>query len=162
MLSLTLHPIMVLSVVTCGLVAGIFYAFSTFVMPALGGLDAEKGISSMQAINITVITPLFFVAFFGAALCSVYLGFYAYVQWGSTRAIYLMVGSGLYLVGSLLVTMVFNVPLNNTLAVVTANPMTDADVMIWSEYLLDWTFWNHVRTMASLGAMVAFIFALKA
>ena len=40
-----------------GLVAGIFYAFSTFVMRALGQLREDQGIAAMKAINITVLNP---------------------------------------------------------------------------------------------------------
>ncbi len=53
-----------------GLVARIFFAFSSFVMAALGRLPSDHGIAAMNAINVTVINPVFFLAFFGtAALC---------------------------------------------------------------------------------------------
>ena len=35
----------------CGLNAGVFFAFSTFVMPALKRLPAAQGIAAMQSIN---------------------------------------------------------------------------------------------------------------
>ena len=55
-----------------GLVAGNFYAFSTFVMKALARLPSAQGIAAMQSINITVINPWFLgVAFFGTAAASV-------------------------------------------------------------------------------------------
>jgi uncharacterized membrane protein len=40
----------------CGLVAGVFFAFSTFVMKALARLPAEQGIAAMQAINAAAAT----------------------------------------------------------------------------------------------------------
>ncbi|GAB4198563.1 MAG: hypothetical protein Fur006_48470 [Coleofasciculaceae cyanobacterium] len=49
----------------CGLVAGVFFAFSTFVMSALARLQAAQGITAMQSINITAINPPFMVALFG-------------------------------------------------------------------------------------------------
>ncbi len=39
------------------LVAGVFFAFSTFVMKALGRLQPEQGIAAMQSINVTVLNP---------------------------------------------------------------------------------------------------------
>ncbi|TBR24737.1 MAG: hypothetical protein EPO10_25145, partial [Reyranella sp.] len=51
-----------------GLVAGIFYAFSSFVMGALGRLPPGHGIEAMQAINVVVINRSFMLAFFGTAL----------------------------------------------------------------------------------------------
>ena len=44
------------AVLGCGLVAGIFFAFSTFVMRALGRRPAGEGIAAMQAINIRCST----------------------------------------------------------------------------------------------------------
>ena len=51
--------------VGAGLVASIFFAFSTFVMKALNRLPPAQGIAAMQFINVTVINPLFMTAFFG-------------------------------------------------------------------------------------------------
>ncbi len=51
----------------CGLVAGVFFAFSTFVMAALRRLKPEEGIAAMQSINIRVVTPFFMTALFGTA-----------------------------------------------------------------------------------------------
>ena len=54
-----------------GLVAGVFYAFSTFVMKGLARLPSAQGIDAMQSINITVINPRFMGAFFGTAAACV-------------------------------------------------------------------------------------------
>ncbi|MDP3329696.1 MAG: hypothetical protein Q8S60_15520, partial [Parvibaculum sp.] len=50
-----------------GIVAGIFYGFSSFIMGALGKLAPHEGIAAMQSINVVVINPAFFAAFFGTA-----------------------------------------------------------------------------------------------
>jgi uncharacterized membrane protein len=42
----------------CGLVAGVFFAFSSFVMPALKRLPPAQGIAAMQSINKLAVTPL--------------------------------------------------------------------------------------------------------
>ena len=62
--------LLVLAVVTavgCGLVGGVFFAFSSFVMPALKRLPPADGIAAMQSINVTAVTPLFMAALFGTA-----------------------------------------------------------------------------------------------
>src|SRR5687767_8238217 len=51
-----------------GLIAGVFFAFSTFVMPALARLPAAQGIAAMQSINITVMNRWFLAAFMGTTL----------------------------------------------------------------------------------------------
>ena len=59
-----------ISAIGCGLVGGVFFAFSTFVMQGLGRLPAPQGAAAMQAINVTAVTPVFMAALFGtAAVC---------------------------------------------------------------------------------------------
>jgi uncharacterized membrane protein len=58
------------------------------------------------------------------------------------------------------VTVVFNVPLNDALAAV--KPSTPEAGAVWTSYLKDWVFWNHVRTIASGVASALFITALAA
>ncbi len=70
----------------------------------------------------------------------------------------LLAGSLLYLAGTILVTIVFNVPLNNRLAAVA--PESTEGAAMWQHYLRVWTAWNHVRTAASLAAAASFIVAL--
>jgi uncharacterized membrane protein len=53
----------------CGLIAGVFFAFSAFVMKALGRLPPAEGIAAMQSINIAVINPVFLTAFLEEDLC---------------------------------------------------------------------------------------------
>jgi uncharacterized membrane protein len=50
-----------------GLMAGVFFAFSTFVMRALARRPFAEGIEAMQEINRTVLNPWFLGVFFGTA-----------------------------------------------------------------------------------------------
>lgn len=141
-----------------GLIAGVFFAFSAFVMTALGRLPPDQGIAAMQSVNVAVINPWFFAAFFGTAAACVVLAIASLFRWGEPGAIWLLVGSLVYLVGPLLVTALFNVPLNDALA--AAEPGSGEGAGLWTRYLAEWTAWNHVRTAASLAAAAAFIMAL--
>jgi uncharacterized membrane protein len=142
----------------CGLVAGIFYAFSSFVMKALARLPAGQGIAAMQSINIVVINPWFLGVFLGTAVACVLLAILAIFTWHRPGAPLLLIGSLLYLVGTILVTMMCNVPRNDALAAVDlASP--DA-ASLWAGYLTSWTTWNHVRTAAALAAAGALTIAL--
>lgn len=145
-----------LSILGTGLVAGIFFAFSVFVMRALGRLPPSGGIAAMQSINVAVLNPVFFTAFFGTAALCLVLAIAAFAGWSP---LYLLAGSLLYLVGTILVTIVCNVPLNNRLASVASDSATGAS--LWTRYLSVWTFWNHVRTATSLAAAACFIMALR-
>ena len=79
------------------------------------------------------------------------------MYWAEPGAFYLLAGSLLYLVGSIVVTMICNVPLNNRLAAV--KPDSAEGRTVWTHYLSVWTAWNHVRTVAPLAAMACFILA---
>lgn len=141
-----------------GLVAGIFFAFSSFVMAALGRLPSDHGIAAMNAINVTVINPGFFLAFFGtAALCLAASAGMA-LRWTATGGTLVLLASVIYIVGCIGVTMLRNVPLNNALA--AATPGTPEAAALWARYLSEWTFWNTVRTVAPVVSAVLFIVAL--
>jgi uncharacterized membrane protein len=153
-----LFALKLFSALGCGLVAGVFFAFSTFVMNALARLQPKEGIAAMQSINITAINPLFMVALFGTAAACIFLAVSSALKWHQPGAAYLLVGSLLYLIGTVLVTIAFNVPLNDALAI--AKPDSTEGANLWARYLTDWTFWNHVRTIAALAAAAAFTIAL--
>ena len=133
----------------CGLVAGVFFAFSTFVMPALARLPAPKGIAAMQSINVTAVTPAFMTALFGTAGACLLLAVYRLVSPAPGTGPAVAAGL-LYLGGTVLVTIVFNVPLNDRLAKV--DPESGEGAVFWRRYLRVWTAWNHVRTAAALAA----------
>lgn len=140
-----------------GLVAGVFYAFSTFIMKALGRLPANQGIAAMNEINLAVLNPWFFVAFFGTAGVCVPVAILA-SRMAIGNGLVLFGGCALYSIGCVLVTMVFNVPLNNRLAKV--DPDGGDGKALWAHYLSRWTRWNHVRTAASLVAAGLFAVGL--
>jgi uncharacterized membrane protein len=142
----------------CGLIAGVFFAFSTFVMSALARLQPTQGIAAMQSINITVINPFFMAAFLGTAAACIFLAVSSLLKWHQPGAAYLLLGSLLYIVGTVLVTIVFNVPLNDALARV--NPDSTDGASVWISYLRNWTVWNHIRTAAAFAAAASFTIAL--
>ena len=146
------------SALGCGLMAGVFFAFSAFVMKALTRLPPTQGIAAMQSINITVINPWFMVAFLGTGAACIFLAVSSLLSWHQPGAAYLLLGTLLYLVGTLGVTIAFNVPLNEALARVA--PDSTEGASIWVNYLANWTVWNHVRTVAALAAAASLTIAL--
>ena len=134
----------------CGLIAGVFFAFSSFVMKALARLPAPEGIAAMQSINVVAVTPLFMTALFGTAAACLALAVSASIVGQQPGAGYAIAGSLSYLVSTVIVTIVFNVPRNNKLA--TVMPASAEGAHVWTEYLRSWTAWNHVRTIGALMA----------
>jgi len=77
---------------------------------------------------------------------------------GSSARTWCVVGSIFYIFGCIAVTIIFNVPLNNKLVEVI--PAGEYAEKAWSEYLLQWGRWNHVRSIATLASTMCFIIAV--
>lgn len=148
----------VLSALGCGLMAGTFFAFSSFVMRGLARVAPERGIAAMQAINVAVMNPVFLSVFMGTTVLCLGLGIFSIVRWSGPGAAALLVGSLLYFGGNFVVTAVCNVPRNEALA--RFEPASAEAVRYWQEYVVSWTRWNHVRTVTALLAAGAFTIAL--
>ena len=140
------------------LVAGVFFAFSSFVMPGLRRIAPIEGIRAMQAINITAVTPLFMAAFVGTAVLSVLLGAWGVVRVDEPSGRWLLAGGVSYLLASFILTVAYHVPRNNRLAELDAAAAESA--LYWSIYQREWTAMNHVRALASVLALGAFVAAL--
>jgi uncharacterized membrane protein len=143
-----------------GLIAGLFFIFSVCIMNALGKIPEPAGIAAMQSINVVIINGWFLTAFFGTAAASLLAAIAALARWEDPRAPYLLIGGALYLIGTIFVTMRFNVPRNNALAALV--PTTLEAIQYWKYYLSSWTNWNHVRTIASVLALAAFVVGMRA
>lgn len=146
----------VLLAVGAGAAGGVFFAFSTFVMPALARLPSVQGVGAMNAISVAAVTPLFMLLLFGVGIGCLAVLPMAWKALPAFPALCVVAGSLAYVVAVIGVTMAVNVPLNNGLAAFDASRQS-ADV-IWPAYLRDWGFWNHIRTVGGLTS--AFLFAL--
>ena len=142
----------------CGLNAEVFFAFSGFVMKALARLHPAQGVAAMQAINVAAVAPAFMAALFGTAVACGVLAVWAPLAWDERFAPYLLVGSLLYLVGTVLLTIAYHAPRNEALARVEPH-VADAESH-WVRYLSGWTAWNHVRAAASIAGAATLTVAL--
>ncbi len=153
-----LYLVTLFAALGCGIMAGLFYAFSNFVMKALAQIPAPSGIAAMQAINVTVLNPLFLAIFLSTAAACGILVIYALISLQTPGSYCLLTAGLLYLLGNVLVTMVFNVPRNNALARLDAASTEAAG--FWGDYVVTWTRWNHVRTVTAMVALVLLIIGL--
>src|SRR5262249_60177911 len=110
------------------------------------------------AIASAILNPFLFSVFSATAAGCALVSLPALARWPSPGSVSLLVGGALYLVGSLLVTVVCNVPKNDALASVA--PADPDSAGLWAGYLASWTTWNHVRTVAALAAAAALILGL--
>jgi uncharacterized membrane protein len=153
-----LFALTLVSALGCGLMAGAFYAFSSFVMRALARLPPAQGIAAMQSINVTAVRPAFMAGFLGTALACLALTVLSALNWHAPGAAWRLAGSLLYLAGCFLITIVFHVPRNDALARVDAGSAEGA--AYWERYLREWIPGNHFRTLACLVAAALLTIAL--
>jgi uncharacterized membrane protein len=145
-------------IVGCGLLGGVFFAFSAFVMSGLNRLPARQATAAMQSINVTAQRPPLMLGLFGTAVICGLLVYRSISSWGDQSAPWLLTGAVIYLIGAVLVTIVINVPLNNQLAALpAAEPGVTAH---WQHFVTTWTLANHVRTVLSLAGCALLAVAL--
>jgi uncharacterized membrane protein len=150
--------ITVLACIGAGTIGGVFFAFSTFVMKALLQLPPGQGVAAMQRINVVVLNPLFLSAFVGTVAIEVGCVLLSLSAWNASRSMLVFAAALLYAVGTFLVTMKFNVPMNNRLA--RLDPGSSEAASYWPTYVREWSKWNHVRTAASLVSLACSAAAL--
>lgn len=127
--------------------AGIYFAFSTFIMSSLSAIEKVSGMSAMQSINDVILKSPFMILFFGTTILSIFFIVYGFLNLEDVNYLIIMCAGLVYFIGMFLCTIFFNVPLNNTLK--DAKNNTDEGQLFWDEYLHTWTRWNHLRTVAS-------------
>jgi uncharacterized membrane protein len=156
-----MKPIVALTICAAlgsGVVAGVFFAFSTFVMPALAVLPAEQGVAAMQSINVMAINRWLMGVLFGTAALCMWLAI-ASLRWKADPGASLrFTGCAVYLLGAILVTIACNVPRNEALAALP--PSGAAAAELWPRFLAQWVAWNHVRMGAAFAASALLILAI--
>jgi len=145
--------------VGCGVIAGLYFAFSTFIMTALDRAGPVPGTMAMNSINVVILQSLFMPLFWATTVASLALSVVGLVHWRESGGVMVAVAGLIYVIGMFGVTALYNVPLNNALA--AADPHTPSGVALWARYMKEWTLWNHVRTVTSLVASVAFMVAIR-
>ncbi|EHR62401.1 anthrone oxygenase family protein [Saccharomonospora cyanea] len=135
-----------------GVVAGVLFAFSSFVMRALSTLPADTGIAAMRAINTAALKPAFLSVFGGTAVLAPSPLVLSLVGDGDSVGS-LAVGCVLYVAGTVGITRIAHLPRNWALDNVPDGPEA---TRLWARYLKEWTRWNHVRTATSAAASIVF------
>ena len=142
-----------------GLIAGVYLAFSGFIMQALGKINPAQAIAAMNSINETILRSLFMPLFFASSFVSLCLVIVAFARWGKAGTELALLAGVVYFVGMFVCTILFNVPLNNSL--VNLDPNSANANQVWSRYLKIWTNWNHLRTVSSLVTCILCVWLLS-
>jgi uncharacterized membrane protein len=104
------------------------------------------------------VRPVFTTVFTGSAVLSAMIAVVTFVVWPDDGRTELLLGSALYVFGAFVLTIAANIPRNERLARLT--PGAPEAAVYWPAYVREWTFWNHVRTVASAAAALIYLLAL--
>lgn len=151
---------LILATLAAGLLAGLFYSFSVSVMPGLARSADRSLVETMQQINIAIINPLFLFSFLGTP---VLVGLAAALHLGADRRSVLLPLALAFAaaLGTLVITVAVNVPLNNALDRAGHDLDRIADLAdVRQRFEGPWVRWNHVRTVTSTAALAFLAWAL--
>ncbi len=141
-----------LTAISFGLMAGIYFIFSNTIMKSLAIMPFEQATVTMIQINKEILNPLFFILFWGSSIGSFFIVIRYFNEESSFSE---LLGSAIFLLGSSIITLLKNVPLNKNLARVATNQIVLEKT--WTNYLKYWCRWNQVRTIS---ATMGFVFLL--
>ena len=140
------------------LMAGLFFAFSTFTMDGIRRIPPKEGLIAMQGINAaaTASAP-FLLVFIGGGLYCAVVGVIASTRLDEPAGPYLVAAAITNVLG-IIITMTFHVPRNNALDRV--DPDSPGADHTWRAHATTWVRGNHIRTSTYLSSTVAFAIAL--
>lgn len=151
-----------LAAIASAAAAGMMYVFSTFVMRGLDRTGPVSAITAMRGINVEANSNgPFLLAYLGAALLAAAVGAVAVIQIRQPGSGWLLAGAAFGVLGAI-ITIAFNVPLNNHLDTVDPTSLSVADAAReWADYLSTWTAWNHARTVTAIIASALMLLGLR-
>lgn len=129
-------------------VAGVFSAFSEFIMSALLKTEPASGIDAMQQINRDVIKTQFVAGILSIAVFSTLFAIYSLTIFEGAALTALVLAPLVYVPSVFLMTIIGNVPMNNKLDRID-HTSTEASAY-WLKYGRNWTRLNHVRSLGSV------------
>src|SRR5689334_6315710 len=88
----------------CGLLGGLYFAFSAFIMRALDSAGMS-GIDAMNAINRVILRSAFMPLFFGTTIAAGALAVIGLLHLEQPRSLWMIVGGAGYVAGMFVVTM---------------------------------------------------------
>jgi len=151
-------PVLLAAAVAAGLQAGTYFTWATGVMPGLAKVDDRTFVHAMQQMNTAIVNPVFIATFLGAPLLAG-----ASIAVAGSHARPWAIAATVLAVGTLVITVAGNVPLNDALE--AAGPVDKIKDLaaVRADFESLWVKLNIARTLTSAGALGALVMtALRA
>ncbi|WP_317620194.1 DUF1772 domain-containing protein [Streptomyces sp. CBMA156] len=145
--------------VTCGLTAGLFYAYACSVMPALARVEDRTFIEVMQRVNVAILNGWFVLGFVGALLATA-AAVALHLPSDGHDVLPATIAALVLYVAMIGVTRSVNIPLNDELAKAgSAQRITDP-AGVRGRFEARWVRFNVLRALLSTGALACLAWAL--
>ncbi|MCG8608022.1 DUF1772 domain-containing protein [bacterium] len=150
--------ILILTTLSSGLMAGLFYAWSISVTPGLKRVGDENYLQAFQSMNRAILNPAFFIFFMGLVILLPLLCYLYYQSSVATQFWYILSATFFYMGGVMAVTVFGNVPMNNALEVLKIESMTSEQMASFRlGFESKWNNLNMIRTFCSSLSFVLLI-----
>lgn len=150
--------VLAVALVLNALMAGLYFGFTTAVMPALARTDARTYVTAMQRINESILNPVFLATFMGSLVVPAVAVILHLGDDGRDRLPWIVAGTALY-GATILTTGAVNIPLNNQL--MSAGDVTDETApVVRAAFHGRWNRFNNARTLLCTAAVVALTIAI--
>ncbi|MBL4755983.1 MAG: DUF1772 domain-containing protein [Flavobacteriales bacterium] len=152
--------ILIIATLSSGLIAGLFYAWSISVTPGLAKITDESYLVAFQSMNRAILNPAFFIFFFGLLLLLPLLCYLYYQAPAGIQFWCILAATVLYLLGVMAITILGNVPMNNTLEGLQIGSMTPQEMESFRlGFESKWNNLNMIRTICSSLALLSLLIA---
>lgn len=147
-----------LAILSRGIVSGIFFAFSDFIMKSLASISETGAINAMTEINRRVYRSIFIIGIWAVALLGALLIYAGAFHTEPAVSIWLIAGGSIYIIGVVAASFLFNIPMNHKLESLGSNDPKSSNY--WKHYLTTWTRWNHIRSGSATISTACYFVAL--
>ena len=154
---------LVLAILLCTLVSGLLFGFAVVVMPGVAKLSDRDFLLAFKHMDgiIQNNQPLFILVWVGSILSVLLSAILGTMDLSGQEAVLLWIGCGWYLLGVQLPTIVFNIPLNNTIQALEIDKLNESELTNSRvNFEAKWNRWNDIRTINGIIAVSTFLYLL--
>lgn len=144
-----------------GLMAGIFFTWTNAVTPGIGQLGDLNYLQALQAMNRSILNPLFYMAFAAPVISLLGQTVLAFKNSSGIELKFILAAAIIYIFGAFLVTLLGNIPLNEFLDQANLSSLSLRQIQeIRGKVEFSWNRFNLIRTISSFTAFVVLLYTI--
>lgn len=160
-MELSIKPILlIVTILTTGLTAGLCFAWGNAVTPGIGKLGTLAYLQAFQEMNRSILNPVFFIVFLGPVVLNI-VNLILFRSAAKPVLFLLIGGTVVYFIGLFLVTVLGNVPLNEILDKTDLLSASSEELtQLRERFENPWNSFHRIRIWSSLLSFVLLAISL--